>query len=271
MEEPQAAVAILHAGRPEESVLLIRRAEREGDAWSGHWSFPGGLRDARDPDLVHTALRELQEECGIALDRRYLETALAPMVARRSMGPYLLVAPFVFRVDSRAATALDPREVADSLWVPLDVLLDPARHRLRCVPGRPQQVCFPAIDLHGTPLWGFTYRLITDWLALLPQDEPIEQAGFRTASLILEFLVSNGLALQHGWTEPGAAPGKLPHSARQVAAVEGCIPANAVLEQFSASHPFVPTINFLEACPEYVRVAGLAFEEYWIVATGPAR
>jgi len=62
--EPQAAVAIVSARQPRESVLLIRRSERGDDPRSGHWSFPGGRRDPEDPDLLHTALRELEGECG---------------------------------------------------------------------------------------------------------------------------------------------------------------------------------------------------------------
>src|SRR5512133_3644657 len=99
MAEPEAAVAILHAREPEESVLLIRRAEREGDSWSGQWSLPGGRRDSGDVDLLHTALRELEEECGIRLRRAELEAALPERLARRRVGPFLLVAPFVFRVE----------------------------------------------------------------------------------------------------------------------------------------------------------------------------
>jgi 8-oxo-dGTP pyrophosphatase MutT (NUDIX family) len=82
--QPAAAVAIVHARGAEESVLLIRRTEREDDPWSGHWSFPG--RDPEDIDLVHTALRELAEECGIALSRESLEAALPPTWAGRRVG-----------------------------------------------------------------------------------------------------------------------------------------------------------------------------------------
>jgi 8-oxo-dGTP pyrophosphatase MutT (NUDIX family) len=164
MPEPDAAVAIVHA-RAADSVLLIRRAERDADAWSGHWSFPGGRREPADPDLLHTALRELEEECGIRLARERLETALPPAVARRKVGRFLLVAPFVFGVDGEEPVKLDPQEAADAMWVPLNVLRDEERHALRSVPGLPPDLRYPSIELKGVPLWGFTYRLIADWLA----------------------------------------------------------------------------------------------------------
>src|ERR1700730_2912049 len=116
MPEPEAAVAIVVAREPEESILLIRRAEREGDSWAGHWSLPGGRREAEDPDLLHTALRELEEECGIRLDRTRCERELSHAVARRGTGRSLLVAPFVFRVDGLLGTSLDAREAAESFW-----------------------------------------------------------------------------------------------------------------------------------------------------------
>jgi hypothetical protein len=76
------------------------------------------------------------------------------------------VAPFLFRVTAQFPTTLDPREAVEALWTPLSVLRDPARHALQSVPGQPQEVMFPAVELHGVPLWGFTYRLIADWLGL---------------------------------------------------------------------------------------------------------
>src|SRR5215471_17287898 len=97
MTEPEAAVAVVHASEPAESVLLIRRSEREGDPWSGHWSFPGGWRQKGDQDLLHTALRELEEECGLRLQRDQMEAPLRPTVAGRRVGRLVLVAPFLFR------------------------------------------------------------------------------------------------------------------------------------------------------------------------------
>src|SRR5262249_5239211 len=143
------------------------------DSWSGHWSFPGGRRQPDDRDLLHTALRETEEECGIRLVPAQMRTVLPHVLARRRVGHYLLVAPFVLELQAKLPTALNAPEAVAALWVPLDLLRDPMRHKLSPVPGRPREMLFPAIDLEDQPLWGFTYRLITDWLRLGPRP-PVE-------------------------------------------------------------------------------------------------
>jgi 8-oxo-dGTP diphosphatase len=255
MAEPEAAVAIVRARKPAESVLIMRRTERESDPWSGHWSFPGGRRGPKDRELLCTALRELEEECGIRLPPERLEAALPATLARRRVGRFLLVAPFVFSVDRELPAVPDLREAVEALWVPLRVLRDPARHGLRPVPGVPPEVRFPAVDLNGVPLWGFTYRLMTDWLRLGPAGEAIEQAGFESAQGLLEFLLAQGLRLERAWEDREGA---------KAAAVKGAIPVEAVLAHASAPAHHIPHANRLEVRPDFVRVVGLAFEEYLI-------
>jgi 8-oxo-dGTP diphosphatase len=250
MGEPEAAVAIVQASRPEESVLLIRRAEREGDSWSGHWSFPGGRRDSADFDPLHTALRELEEECGIRLRRGQMQTPLPLTVARRRVGPYLVVAPFVFRIDDQMPVTPDPREAAGAEWVPMSLLTDPARHCLRPVPGVAGEVLFPSIDLTGAPLWGFTYRLIMEWLGL---GAPDPNAGLAAAECVLDFVAQRGLRVERNWTA---------HKAR----VCGTIPESEVLAHFSRPEQFMPAVNRLAVSAGRIVIAGPAYEEYVIEA-----
>jgi hypothetical protein len=213
---------------------------------------------------VETAIRELAEECGIRLVRESIESTLCPMEARRRTGPYVLVAPFAFRVATELPTVVDPREAVEARWIPLSTLRDPARHRLQCVPGQPKAVLYPAIEFDATPLWGFTYRLLTEWLALGPQQSMVARAGFEAGDCVLRFLLDHGLSLAQNWT--GADTHHSPHKTAKIATVRGRIPDAAVLAQFSVPGSKIPSVNLLEARPDYVRVVDLAFEEYLIQA-----
>jgi 8-oxo-dGTP pyrophosphatase MutT (NUDIX family) len=163
VETADAAVAVVHAKCPEESVLLIRRAMRSGDPWSGHWSFPGGRVEQGDRDLLDTALRELYEEVGVRLSREDLSVALKPRHAGQHYGRLVMVAPYLFRLEDACPTLPDEREAAEALWFPLAILHDPAKHKRNVVPGLPGGRHVSGIELNGAPLWGFTYRVLCDW------------------------------------------------------------------------------------------------------------
>ena len=255
MSEPQAAVAIIETCGPAPSVLLMRRADRADDPWSGHWSFPGGRREAEDADLVGTALRELDEECGIAIGRDRLESALPASLARRTADHFLSVAPFVFRVESELPVTPDPREAVEAIWVPLSTLRDPVCHAFAQVTGLPSNSWFPSIDLNGVPLWGFTYRLITYWLGLNPPLAELQGAGFQEADALLTFLLAQGLALRGAWESSGSA---------RVAEISGVIPVSQVVARVTAPATHIPRCNALEIQPDHIRIVGLAFEEYHI-------
>src|SRR5450432_2372229 len=64
----QAAIAVIFLELEMSlDVLLIERAIREGDPWSGHMALPGGHADPADADLSATAERETLEEVGLDL------------------------------------------------------------------------------------------------------------------------------------------------------------------------------------------------------------
>jgi 8-oxo-dGTP diphosphatase len=263
VRKPEAAVAIVCAEKPQESILLMRRSQRTDDPWSGHWSLPGGRCGPQDRSLLQTALRELAEECGIRLEEAHRRDELSPLIARRSNGPFMLVAPFVFAVDRQLPTVVDQREAVETVWLPRSTLCDPARHALLPIPGHPPNVLYPGIAMNGIPLWGFTYRLLADWLGLTPA---AARETVRMARLLLDFLQSRGLALKSDWARQTQPTGDKP---LHLAEVRGVVPVEDVLAQFSVPGlraGCFPAASMLEVSPERVCLTGLDFEEYVITA-----
>ncbi len=166
----RAAVAmILCDGSHGAEVLLIRRAERAGDPWSGHMGLPGGRWEPVDTKLIDTAIRETREEVGIDLiasSRSLGSLATIPAVAR-SQRTGLTITPFLFVVAEAPSLQLND-EVAEALWVPLEVFLD-RRHETTVeydTGGR--KVELPAWVFRGHLIWGLTHAMLVSLLALLP-------------------------------------------------------------------------------------------------------
>jgi len=148
-----------------ESVLLIRRAERVDDPWSGHIGLPGGRNSPADADLLVTAMRETTEEVGVRLERDQFIGVLDPVSPRSPFAHLVVVHPHVFLLPERPLIALS-EEVAEAFWVPLRLLRDPAVQREVTFDLRGHRLTFPAYQLpHGT-VWGLTERILTPLLAL---------------------------------------------------------------------------------------------------------
>jgi 8-oxo-dGTP pyrophosphatase MutT (NUDIX family) len=105
-------------------VLLTRRAEHLRDH-AGQISFPGGRVDTTDADARATALREAQEEVGLAPAHAQV---IGQLPTYRTVTGYL-VTPVVALVDPIERLVPDPSEVAEVFEVPLSFLMNPAHHR----------------------------------------------------------------------------------------------------------------------------------------------
>ena len=157
-----AAVAAILAPDPE-AILLIRRAERAGDPWSGHMALPGGRREPGDPDLLATVVRETAEELGVGLSGIRPAGILEDVVPRTPVLPPVAVRPFVFVLPNRPS--LTPNhEIASAQWVSLDDLLSPgAYHPVRLTIAE-QSREFPAYHIENALIWGMTERILTSLL-----------------------------------------------------------------------------------------------------------
>lgn len=163
-----AAVAVILAPNPD-GVLLIRRAERDGDPWSGHVAFPGGRRDPADQDLLATALRETAEEVGYVLPRDVLLGQLDDVWPRSPLPRLIVVRPYVFALSGRPHPTLND-EVAETFWVPFEELVAPGVYRDTVIELRGENRTFPAYHLQQRVVWGLTERILTQLLAHLPFD-----------------------------------------------------------------------------------------------------
>jgi 8-oxo-dGTP pyrophosphatase MutT (NUDIX family) len=156
-----AVAALLHEG-PQLRVLLMKRAERKSDPWSGHISLPGGGYSAEDPDLLTTAIRETREELGFDLAPDQLLgnlTALGP----HSAGPSPIeVTPFVFRTFEPPTVVCGPEALA-AFWFPLDVAISGALDDTYTYPG--SNMTFPSWNYEGHVIWGLTRRILDDLAA----------------------------------------------------------------------------------------------------------
>ncbi len=155
----EAAVALILAPDPDR-LLLIRRAERQGDPWSGHLALPGGRRDPTDEDLLTTAIRETHEEVGIELTREECGAVLDDLGPVSPVLPPMVVRPFVF-VLSQSRDAGSSEEVAEATWVTLAALATPGIYHSRRIPLGPGYREVSGYDLPGGFLWGMTERMVT--------------------------------------------------------------------------------------------------------------
>jgi 8-oxo-dGTP pyrophosphatase MutT (NUDIX family) len=159
----RAAVAIVLHDEPSPRVLLMKRAERAGDPWSGHISLPGGGYQASDGDLRVTAIRETREELGIELDGARLLGNLPPVHPRSSGPKGIEVTPFVFATRSALEPVCGPEALA-AFWLPIDLAVSGALDGKYVVPST--QVWFPSWTYEGHVIWGLTRRILDDLLAV---------------------------------------------------------------------------------------------------------
>ena len=148
-------------------LLLIKRAEYEGDPWSGHVALPGGRHEPHDTSLEDTAVRETQEELGIDVraDGRVLGT-LDDLHPRTPVLPPILVRPYV-AVLERDVSLVPSSEVAAAFWVPLRALLDPATAVEATVVVRGVERAVPSYRFGDYTIWGMTERILRDLLQRL--------------------------------------------------------------------------------------------------------
>ena len=152
---PAAVLIPVIDRRPEASVLLTRRTETLSQH-AGQIAFPGGKMDRTDITPTDTALREAEEEVGLARDLvnviGFLETYQTVSNIR--------VAPAVAIVSPEFTLRLDESEVADAFEVPLRFLMSRENHRIHSHTWQGRERYYHAMPYGEHYIWGATAGIL---------------------------------------------------------------------------------------------------------------
>lgn len=151
-----AAVLVPIVDRPDGmTVLLTKRTEHLNDH-AGQVSFPGGRAEPEDPDAIATALREAEEEIGLARDFVEILGRLDTYIT----GTGYSVTPVVGIVRPGFTLTIDPFEVAEAFEVPLTFLLDARNHERHSRDYRGTTRHFWAMPYNDYYIWGATAGML---------------------------------------------------------------------------------------------------------------
>ena len=137
------------------TVLLTKRTDHLHHH-AGQVSFPGGRVEASDESAVDTALRETEEEIGLA--REHVE--VAGYLDAYETGTGFHITPVVGFVRPGFSLDLDAFEVADAFEVPLSFLFDPANHQRHSRTWNGRERHYYAMPYDDYYIWGATAGML---------------------------------------------------------------------------------------------------------------
>jgi 8-oxo-dGTP pyrophosphatase MutT (NUDIX family) len=151
-----AAVLIpIVARTPEPTVILTERMPHLS-SHAGQIAFPGGKIDPGDHGAAGAALREAEEEIGLAPSSVNIVGTLRPYLSRTGFR----VVPVLGRVDPACQLVLNRAEVADAFEVPLSFLMTPENHVRASRQFQGVERYFYEMPFGDRYIWGVTAGII---------------------------------------------------------------------------------------------------------------
>jgi 8-oxo-dGTP pyrophosphatase MutT (NUDIX family) len=150
----EAAVLVPMHGWPERPGLVFTERRSDLSRHAGEISFPGGRRDPGE-ELIETALREAEEEIGLARDNVEIAGALPPL------GTFVTnykITPFVGLIQEGMRFEPNPTEVESVLVASLDDL--EAAYEKRRLVRRGVPIKTDTYLIGDKLIWGATARIL---------------------------------------------------------------------------------------------------------------
>ena len=166
---PAAVLLVLYPKDGDYCILLNKRSNLV-EHHKGEISFPGGARDPEDRDFLDTALREAEEEMGIARGDVTVLGELDDVVTRSRFGVRVYLGAISYPYPFRPSAM----EIAEVLEAPISVLCDPAnrRNETRWVDG--QLVTAYSYAYNDHLIFGATAKILQQFLEVLEEGQKKE-------------------------------------------------------------------------------------------------
>lgn len=151
-----AAVLVPLINRPRGLTVMLTQRTAHLHDHAGQISFPGGRVDEGDRDRASTALREAEEETGLARDL----VQIIGQLPEWDIPTGFRVTPVVGWIEPPIELTPDPFEVAEVFEVPLSFLLDPENHRKHSDVANGRQRHYYSMPYEGRNIWGATAGML---------------------------------------------------------------------------------------------------------------
>nr|WP_283254956.1 CoA pyrophosphatase [Marivita sp. GX14005] len=122
----------------------------------GQISFPGGKREESDADSIDAALREAQEEVGLAPEHVEI---LGTLPSHETVTGFV-VTPVIGWIDRPFTIRPEPGEVAEVFRVPLHRVTDKARFSVQSRRWRGSRRHYYTVPFGPYYIWGATARIL---------------------------------------------------------------------------------------------------------------
>ncbi|MCP4411535.1 MAG: CoA pyrophosphatase [Gammaproteobacteria bacterium] len=152
-----AVLILLHQEDSQWQLLFTKRASHL-KSHAGQISFPGGRFEQQDTHLMNTAVRETEEEIGLA--RKYIK-----VISQLNEHPTLTgfrIFPYIGVINQLPKLSIDTGEVEEIFSVPLLYLIDPQNHQEESAYYQGKSHLFYKIIWEDKFIWGATARMIVE-------------------------------------------------------------------------------------------------------------
>jgi 8-oxo-dGTP pyrophosphatase MutT (NUDIX family) len=142
---------------------FIQRPEYDG-VHGGQISFPGGKKEASDPDLIYTAIREASEEIGVNSAEISVISTLTPLYIPVSN---IIVTPVIGWLEKQPAFTRQEDEVVFIIEADIRTLISPSAIKVKPFEIRGEMIDIKYFDYNGYVIWGATAMMLHELFVIL--------------------------------------------------------------------------------------------------------